>query len=55
MSEGSGDHLVVGHCLDERVPAGATLVVTFEEPGDYPITCTYHPGMHTVIHVTPAS
>jgi plastocyanin len=27
------------------------VTVTFNEPGDYDITCTIHPAMQTVVHV----
>ncbi len=38
-------------CVDERIAVGATVMVTFLELGDYPITCTLHAAMQTVIHV----
>lgn len=38
-------------CVDERIAAGATVMVTFMEVGDYPITCTLHAAMQTVVHV----
>jgi plastocyanin len=46
-----GDTISADACINERIAAGETLVVTFTEAGDYDITCTLHAAMHTVIHV----
>ncbi|HLE58380.1 MAG TPA: plastocyanin/azurin family copper-binding protein [Candidatus Limnocylindria bacterium] len=51
VTEGIGDTLAVDACIDDRIASGATLVVTFREPGDYDITCTLHAAMQTAIHV----
>jgi plastocyanin len=38
-------------CVDESIAGGATVVVRFDEPGDYEITCRIHSSMQTAIHV----
>ena len=51
VAEGSGGIAAADACINEPVPPGTSLVVTFTEPGDYPITCTIHVTMQTAIHV----
>lgn len=38
-------------CVTQRLHPGASVVVAFAEPGDYPITCTIHASMHTTVYV----
>jgi plastocyanin len=52
VTEGTNGTAASDACVDESVAAGATVVVTFDEPGDYQITCKIHSSMQTVIHVT---
>lgn len=52
VTEGTNGTAAADACVDEPIAAGATVVVTFDEPGDYQITCKIHPSMETVIHVT---
>lgn len=51
ITEGTGGTAVDGACVDEPIAAGATVTVTFNEPGDYDITCKLHSAMQTVVHV----
>jgi plastocyanin len=51
VTEGTGGTAADGACVDESIGAGATVVVTFSEPGEYQITCKLHPAMQTVVHV----
>jgi plastocyanin len=37
--------------FDEPVEAGETFTFTFEEPGEYPITCTIHPTKNMTVIV----
>ena len=37
--------------VNEQIPVGETVQVSFPEPGDYDITCLFHPAMHMVVHV----
>lgn len=36
--------------FDEVVAVGASIDVTFPEPGDYQITCLFHSEMHLLVH-----
>jgi plastocyanin len=42
-------------CVNSFLKRGLRLTVTFQEPGDYAITCRRHPSMHTTVHVLPAA
>ena len=35
----------------EDIAVGASVPVTFPEPGDYNVTCLFHPSMNMVVHV----
>lgn len=37
--------------VNEQIPVGETVPVSFPEPGDYHITCLFHPAMNMVVHV----
>ena len=51
VTEGTGGQAASDACIDEPIAAGETEVVTFNEPGDYQITCKIHSSMQTVVHV----
>jgi plastocyanin len=51
ITQGTGGTAIDGACVDETIASGAMVTVTFNEPGDYDITCTIHPAMQTVVHV----
>jgi plastocyanin len=51
ITEGTGGTAADEACVDESIAAGATVTVTFTEPGDYQVTCKIHPAMQTVVHV----
>jgi len=51
VTEGTGGAATADACVDESLAGGNSLVVTFDEAGDYQITCTVHPSMQTVVHV----
>ncbi|HKZ91265.1 MAG TPA: plastocyanin/azurin family copper-binding protein [Candidatus Limnocylindrales bacterium] len=50
ITEGTLSKAARNACVDQRIVAGGTWKVTFNEPGDYQITCTLHP-MQTAVHV----
>ena len=35
----------------EDIAVGASVPVTFPEPGDYNVTCLFHSSMNMVVHV----
>ena len=51
VTEGTDGQATAGACVDEPIAAGASVTVTFNEPGDYDITCEIHSSMQTVVHV----
>jgi plastocyanin len=51
VTEGTGGVAAADACVNESIPGGGSLVVRFDEPGDYQITCTIHSSMQTAIHV----
>lgn len=51
ITEGTSGEAAADACVDESIGAGASVVVTFSEPGDYQITCRIHPSMQTAVHV----
>jgi len=51
VTEGTSGQATDGACVNEPIAAGASVTVTFNEPGDYDITCTIHSSMQTVVHV----
>ncbi len=50
VTEGTGGAAAADACVDSPIGAGGTVVVTFNEAGDYQITCKIHATMQTVIH-----
>lgn len=53
ITEGTDGHAGNETCVRQRVRASESTVITFLLPGDYPITCTIHGSMQTVVHVRP--
>jgi plastocyanin len=51
VTEGSGGVAAADACVDKSLGGGARTAVTFNEPGDYQITCKIHATMQTVVHV----
>jgi plastocyanin len=52
VTEGIGGHADYDTaCIQTRLHPHESTVVTFLQPGDYPITCTIHGRMQTVVHV----
>ncbi len=51
VTEGTGGVAASGACVDQLVAGGSSLVVTFNQAGDYQITCKIHHTMQTVVHV----
>ena len=37
--------------VTEDIKVGETVEVSFPEPGDYNVTCLFHPPMNMVVHV----
>jgi plastocyanin len=37
--------------VNEQIATGASVAVDFPEPGDYNVTCLFHPSMNMVVHV----
>jgi plastocyanin len=37
--------------VNEQIATGATVQVSFPEPGDYDVTCLFHSPMNMVVHV----
>ena len=37
--------------VNEDIAVGASVEVTFPEPGDYNVTCLFHSAMNMVVHV----
>ena len=51
VTEGTGGQAASDACVNESIAGGASVTVTFNEPGDYDITCRIHSSMQTVVHV----
>ncbi|HET6379911.1 MAG TPA: plastocyanin/azurin family copper-binding protein [candidate division Zixibacteria bacterium] len=51
VTEGVDGNAADGARINEDLPAGASVEVTFEEAGDYQITCLFHSNMNMVVHV----
>lgn len=52
ITEGTNGRAVAGACVNVPIAAFQNVVMTFNQPGDYQITCTIHPRMQTGVHVT---
>lgn len=56
VNEGDAPHTVSipegqAYIYDEEFESGERLEYTFDEPGEYRVVCTYHPGMEMMVHV----
>ena len=52
VTEGIGGHAdYQTACVQTRLDPHESTAVTFLQPGDYPITCTIHAKMQTIVHV----
>jgi plastocyanin len=51
ITQGSGGQAASDACVNQSIAGGASVTVTFNDPGDYDITCTIHTSMQTVVHV----
>jgi plastocyanin len=52
VTQGTNGTAVSGACVNEPIAPGASVIVTFNDAGDYDITCTIHHSMQTQVHVT---
>ncbi|MDP9467727.1 MAG: plastocyanin/azurin family copper-binding protein [Chloroflexota bacterium] len=52
VAEGeNGAEAANGRITATRIEGGASAAVSFDEPGDYQITCLIHGSMNMVVHV----
>ena len=51
VTEGEGGEAAADARFDEEVTGGGEIELTFDEPGEYPITCRFHPEMQMTITV----
>jgi plastocyanin len=51
ITEGTGGRAAPGAIVDEPIGRDGTVLVTFDEPGTYEITCRLHPTMQMTIIV----
>lgn len=51
VTEGTNGNAADGARFDEQVAAGEWVEVTFDEAGDYDVTCLFHGTMNMVVHV----
>ena len=51
FTEGENGSAAADARVDEQIAAGATVQVSFPEPGDYNVTCLFHSPMNMVVHV----
>ena len=51
VTEGTAGQAAADGCVDSPVAPGGTVIVTFNEAGDFQITCKIHATMQTVVHV----
>jgi plastocyanin len=51
ITEGTSGEAVADACVDVPIANNASVIVTFYQPGDYPITCRPHPPMQTSVLV----
>ncbi|MEO7332777.1 MAG: plastocyanin/azurin family copper-binding protein [Gemmatimonadales bacterium] len=51
VTEGTAGAAADAACVDLPLGGGQSLIVTFNSPGDYQITCRIHRTMQTVVHV----
>ncbi|HEY8179025.1 MAG TPA: cupredoxin domain-containing protein [Candidatus Limnocylindria bacterium] len=51
FTEGENGNAAANARVDEQIATGASVPITFPEPGDYHITCLFHSVMNMVVHV----
>lgn len=51
VTNGEGGAPAADAVFDEPVSAGQTVVITFDEAGTFPVTCTIHPDMQMTVIV----
>ncbi len=51
FTEGEDGVEAEGARVNESIDAGASVEVSFPEPGDYNVTCLLHSSMNMVVHV----
>jgi len=51
FTEGENGNAATDARVDEQIAVGASVPITFPEPGDYNVTCLFHSAMNMVVHV----
>jgi len=51
FTEGENGNAAADARVDEQIAVGASVPVSFPEPGDYNVTCLFHSTMNMVVHV----
>lgn len=51
VTEGTDGEAAVAAAFDEEVASGASVDVTFDEPGTYDVTCRFHSTMNMTVTV----
>jgi plastocyanin len=51
FTEGEDGEEAADARVNEEIAVGATVEVRFPGPGDYNVTCLFHPSMNMVVHV----
>ena len=51
FTEGEDGGAAADARVNEDISVGATVAISFPEPGDYNVTCLFHDGMNMVVHV----
>jgi plastocyanin len=51
VTEGENGDAADGARFDEQIAGGESTEITFDEAGDYNVTCLFHGNMNMVVHV----
>lgn len=51
FTEGENGAAAADARVNEDIGNGATVAISFPEPGDYNVTCLFHSSMNMVVHV----
>jgi plastocyanin len=51
VTEGTNGNAADDARFDEQVGGGETVEITFDDAGDYDVTCLFHGNMNMVVHV----
>ena len=51
FTEGENGGAAADARVNEDIANGATVAISFPEPGDYNVTCLFHSSMNMVVHV----